>query len=247
MTHTILTDLNGQKFRATAEQAEALESLSVARQGGIATVYGYKAESGRTVPTVYDAQLITRFSVENLYKRKMAALSDLRFSDVKEFIDNDPILSKLPESELLTIFNARKAKEVDSMNTTLTGDRSDAHRQGHDRCYARVADGIKVHFVTEKVDGLMQPVLTDGLPTVASIMVACLELNRNVREPGEYKVVKSGAPVLMSNAVSKALNKRSVGLKFLSLKEGNFERLIVARKSYLPEDVAGIPADILNG
>jgi hypothetical protein len=51
----------------------------------------------------------------------------------------------------------------------------------------------------------------------------------------------------MSNAISKALNKRSVGLKFLSLKEGNFERLIVARKSYLPEDVAGIPADILNG
>jgi hypothetical protein len=247
MTHTILTDLNGQKFRATAEQAEALESLSVARQGGIATVYGYKAESGRTVPTVYDAQLITRFSVENLYKRKMAALSDLRFSDVKEFIDNDPILSKLPESELLTIFNTRKAKEVDSMNTTLSGDRSDAHRQGHDRCYARVADGIKVHFVTEKVDGIMQPVFTDGLPTVASIMVACLELNRNVREPGEYKVVKSGAPVLMSNAISKALNKRSVGLKFLTLKESNFERLVVARRSYLPEEVAGIPSDILNG
>ena len=247
MTHTILTDLNGQKFRATAEQAEALESLSVARQGGIATVYGYVATSDRVKPTVYDAQLITRFSVENLYKRKMAALSDLRFSDVKEYIDADPVLSKLPESELLTIFNTRKAKEVDSMNTTLSGDRSDAHRQGHDRCYARVADGIKVHFVTEKVEGIMQPVLTDGLPTVASIMVACLELNRNVREPGEYKVVKSGAPVLMSNAISKALNKRSVGLKFLSLKEGNFERLIVARKSYLPEDVASIPADILNG
>lgn len=246
MTHTILTDLNGQKFRATAEQAEALESLSVARQGGIATVYGYVATSGRVKPTVYDAQLITRFSVENLYKRKMAALSDLRFSDVKEFIDADPVLSKLSETELLTIFNTRKAKEVDSMNTTLSGDRSDAHRQGHDRCYARVTDGIKVHFVTEKVDGIMQPVLTDGLPTVASIMVACLELNRNVREPGEYKVVKSGAPVLMSNAIAKVLNSRSVGLKFLSLKEGNFERLIVARKSYLPEDVQRIPSDILK-
>lgn len=248
MTHLILTDLNGQQFRATAEQAEALESLSVARQGGIATVYGYVATSDRVKPTVYDAQLITRFSVENLYKRKMAALSEIRFSDVRPFIDADPILSKLSETELLTIFNDRKAKEVDSMNTTLTGDRSDAHRQGHDRCYAHVADGVKVHFVTEKdADGLMQPVLTDGLPTVASIMVACLELNRNVREPGEYKVVKSGAPVLMSNAISKALNKRSVGLKFLTLKESNFERLVVARRSYLPEEVAGIPSDILNG
>ena len=249
MNLVILTDLNGQKFRATAEQAEALESLSVARQGGIATVYGYVATSDRVKPTVYDAQLITRFSVENLYKRKMAALSEIRFSDVRPFIDADHILSKLSETELLTIFNERKAKEVDSMNTTLTGDRSDAHRQGHDRCYARVADGVKVHFVTEKdkESGLMEPVLTDGLPTVASIMVACLELNRNVREPGEFKVKKSGAPVLMSKAIEKALNKRSVGLKFLTLKESNFERLVVNRRSYLPEEVSGIPTDILNG
>lgn len=243
----ILTGLNGQQFHATAAQVEALESLSVARQGGIATVYGYKATSGRTVPTVYDAQLITRFSTENLYKRKMAALSDIRFSDVKEHIAADPVLSALSETELLTIFNERKAKEVASMNTTLEGDRSDAHRQGHDRCYTHVAEGVKVHFVTEKVDGLMQPVLTDGLPTVESIMVSVLELNRNVREKGEYKVVKSGAPVLMSKAIEKVLNKRSVGLKFLTLKGDNFERLIVARKAYLPEDVAGIDDDILNG
>ena len=244
---TILTDLNGQKFRATAEQAEALESLTVARAGGIATVYGYVATSDRVTPTVYDAQIITRFSTENLYKRKMAALSDIRFSDVRPFIDSDPVLSAKSESELMTIFNDRKAKEVASMNTTLEGDRSDAHRQAHDRCYARVAEGIKVHFVTEKVEGIMQPVLTDGLPTVASIMVACLELNRTIRVPGEYKVVKSGAPVLMSKAIAKVLNQKSVGIKFLSLKEGNFERLIVARKSYLPEDVAGIADDILNG
>lgn len=242
-----VTDRNGNKFLATPAQAEVLDNLSVARQGGIATVYGYKATSGRTVPTVYDAQLITRINTENLYKRKMAALSDIRFSDVKEIIAADPVLSALKETELLTIFNERKAKEVSSMGTTLEGDRSDAHRQGHDRCYTHVADGVKVHFVTEKVDGLMQPVLTDGLPVLASVMVACLELNRHVREKGEYKVVKSGAPVLMSKAIEKVLNQRSVGLKFLSLKEDNFERLIVARKAYLPEDVAGIPDDILNG
>ncbi len=247
MTHTILTDLNGQKFCATAEQAEALESLSVARQGGIATVYGYKATSGRTIPTVYDAQLITRFSVENLYKRKMAALSEIHFSDVEEFVKADATLAALPRETLLTHFNDRKAKMVESMNTTLKGDRSDAHRQGHDRCYARVAEGVKVHFVTEKVDGLMQPVLTDGLPVVESIMVGVLELNRHIREKGEYKVVKSGPAVLMGNAIEKALNKRSVGLKYLTLKEDNFERLVVNRRSYLPEEVSGIPSDILNG
>lgn len=249
MSHVTLTDLNGQSFRATAAQAEALESLSEARKGGIATVYGYTPTTGyvKDKYPVVDMQVLTRFSTENLYKRKMAALSDIRFSDVKPHIDADPVLAAMNETDLMTIFNDRKAKEVESMNTTLSGDRSDAHRQGHDRCYARVADGVKVNFVTEKVDGLMQPVLTDGLPTVASIMVSYLEINRTVREAGEYKTVNSGAPVRMSNVIAKVLNSRSVGLKMLSLKEDNFERLIVSRKSYLPEDVATIPDDILNG
>ncbi len=250
MTYQTLTDLNGQTFRATAAQVEALENLSEARKGGIATVYGYRPTSGyvKDKYPVQDMQMLTRFSTENLYKRKMAALSDIRFSDVKPHIDADPVLSKMDETALLTLFNDRKAGEVSSMNTTLSGDRSDAHRQGHDRCYARVADGVKVHFVTEKdADGIMQPVLTDGLPTVASIMVSYLEISKTVREAGEYKTVNSGAPVRMSNAIAKVLNSRSVGLKMLSLKEDNFERLIVARKAYLPEDVANIPDDILNG
>lgn len=248
MSYEILTALDGRKFRATAQQAEALASLTEARQGGIATVYGYKATSGRVVPTVYDAQFIARFSIANLYRRKMAALSEITFSDVADAIAAEPKLSALSTEEAMSIFNARKTKMVESMNTTLSGDRSDSHRQGHDRCYAHVADGVKVHFVTAKnADGIKEPVLTDGLPTVESIMVACLEINRTIREKGEFKKVNSGAPVLMENAIESVLNKRSVGLKFLSLKEDNFERLIISRKSYLPEDVAGIPADILNG
>lgn len=250
MTDVILTGQNGQQFRATAQQAEALENLSEARKGGIATVYGYVPKTGyvKDQYPVVDMQVLTRFSTENLYKRKMTALSEIRFSDVKPHVNSDPVLSKMDETDLLALFNERKSKEVDSMNTTLSGDRSDSHRQGHDRCYAHIADGVKVNFVTEKdKDGLMQPVLTDGLPTVASIMVSYLEINRTTRKEGEYKVVNSGAPVRMSNAIGKVLNSRSVGLKMLSLKEDNFERLIVSRKSYLPEDVANIPDDILNG
>jgi hypothetical protein len=250
MSFVILTDLNGQQFRATAAQSEAIDSLSVARKGGIATVYGYMPTTGyvKDKYPVQDMQIITRFSTERLYARKMAALSEIRFSDVRDHIAADPVLSVMNEAELLTLFNTRKADEVASMNTTLSGDRSDAHRQGHDRCYASMAEGIRVHFVTEKdEEGLMQPVLTDGLPTVASIMVTYLELNRNVRVKGEYKVVNSKAPVRMSNAISKVLNAKSVGLKTMSLKEDNFERLIIDRKAYLPEDVGTIPSDILNG
>ena len=243
------TDLNGNKFRATAEQAEALEALSVARAGGIATVYGYKPSTGYVKCPSLNLQILTRFSTERLYQRKMAALSDITFSDVKPLIAKDPVLSAKPEAELMVLFNDRKASEVASLAKTVEGsDRSDAHRQGHDRCYARVADGIKVHLVTEKdKDGLMQPVLVDGLPVVASIMVHYLELNREVITEGEHKVVNSGAPVRMSNCIAKLLNAKSVGLKTLSLKNGNFDRLVVNRRSYLPEEVSGIPTDILNG
>ncbi len=245
MSYVTLTDRNGNKFRATAEQAEALESLSVARAGGIATVYGYRPSTGYVSPPVQDMQILTKFSTGNLYRRKIAALNAIAFDDVKAIIADDEKLSVLSESDALELFTTRKAAEIASMEKTLEGDRSDAHRAAHDRNYADVADGLKVNFVTEKVDGLQIPVLTDGLPTVASIMVHYLELNRTVRVKGERKVVNSGAPVRMSNAIATVLNSRSVGLRTLSLKESNFDRLIVDRKSYIAEDVVGIPLDLL--
>lgn len=250
MSHVILTDLNGTKFRATEAQAEAIASLTEARAGGIATVYGYRPTTGYVTGKgpVQDMQVLTRFSTDRLYQRKIAALSDITFSDVRAMVKADPILSKLTDVEAMELFNTRKADEVASMAKTITtDDRSDAHRAAHDRCYAKMADGIRVHYVTEKVGDRKEPVLTDGLPTVDSIMVNILELNKTVRVQGEYKVVKSGAPVLMSKCIDKVLNSKSVSLKTLSLKESNFERLIVARKSYLPEDVASIPSDILLG
>lgn len=248
MTYVTLTDLNGKQFRATEAQAEALESLKVARAGGIATIYGYQPKSDyvKDKHPTQDMQILTRFSTKRLYERKMEALSEIRFSDIEDGIANDPVLKAMDRSELLALFNTRKASEVESMAKTLSGDRSDAHRQGHDRCYASVADGIKVNYETQKdSEGLEQPVLTEGLPTVASILVHYLELNKTVRVPGEYKVVNSKAPVRISNLINKQLNAKSVGIKQVSLKEDNFERLIVDRKSYLPEDVAKFPADIL--
>lgn len=246
MTYSILTDLNGQSFRATAQQAEAIESLTEARKGGIATVYGYRPATNYITPPVLDLQVLTRFSTANLYRRKVAALESVCLNDVLPHVAADPVLSKLDPDAVQDLFCDRLRDEVDSLNKSLDGDRSDAHRAGHDRCYAHVTDGVKVHFVTERGDdGLMHPVLTDGLPTVNSIMVAHLELSRKVREAGERKVVNSRAPKRMGNAIAKVLNARSVGIRYLSLKLDNFDRVVVSRKSYLPEDVASIPADVL--
>ena len=250
MSRIEFTGSNGQKFLATASQAEALESLSQARAGGIATVYGYVSKSAYVAgkPAVYDMQFLSRFSTKRLYERKIAALSDITLSDIRGDVAKDPVLSKLSDAELATVFNDRKASEVASLANTVSddADRSDAHRQAHDRCYATVAEGVRVHFVTAKDgEGKAQPVLENGLPVVKSIMVNVLQLNKTVREAGEIKVVNSKAPVRISNILKKHLNLKSVGFKALSLGEDNFERLVVARKSYLPEDVAGIPSDIL--
>ncbi len=100
---------------------------------------------------------------------------------------------------------------------------------------------MKIHYVTAKgADGLKYPVLTDGSPTVDSIMIHYLENARTVREEGEYKTVNSGIPVRMGNAINSVINKRSVVLKMLTLKEGNFERIVMDNNVILNEDVAGL-------
>ena len=121
---------------------------------------------------------------------------------------------------------------------TLEGDRDDAHRAAHDRCYLTVADGVVIHYATEKGDdGLKYPVILSGFPIVDSIMLNVLELSRNVREPGEYKTVNSGAPVLVSNIIKSILKERGVRKRSrISLKEGKFERLAIDGDVVLPED-----------
>lgn len=247
-THVILKDLDGNEFRATAQQADAVKSLIVSRAGGVASVRGYKPAAGYVIgrgPTV-DLQIITRFSTENLYKRRMSALSEIRYSDVADLIKKDILLDSMSHANLLALFNTRKADEVESMNKTISGDRSDSHRQAHDRCYAKMAKGIKLHYVTEKIAGIMEPVLTDGLPTAASIMVSYLQISKTVRVEGEYRIINSGAAVRMSNCIVQLLNSKSVGFRMLSLKEDNFESLVMDRKTYLPSDTSSIPLDVLD-
>jgi hypothetical protein len=224
-------------FNCTTAQAEALDRLTALHKGGIGSIKGYRPTTGYVTPAVVDMQVITRFETGKLYARKAKALEAITFADVAEDIAKAAKLRDLPAGTCLAQFNDCKAAMLESLNKTLTGDRDDAHRQGHDRCYVRLVDGVKVHLVTEKVDGIMVPVLTDGLPTLASIMLSVLELNKTVREQGVRKVVNSGPKVLMDKAIERQLNARSVGFKTVSLKEGNFESLNVERQSITPDDL----------
>lgn len=243
----LYTGTDGKQFWVSPQQAEAIESLSETQKGGVATIYGYSSSSGYITRPVEDKTIITRFSTEKLYKRRIAKLNEITLNDILPGVNKDEKLRNLSVAELETAFNERKASLIESMEKTLSGDRSDARREAHDRCYSTVSQGVKVHFVTEKVDGVTVPVLTDGFPTADSIMLSALELSKNVRVKGEKKPVNSGVPVRVGNLIEKCLNQRSVGFRSLSLKPDNFERLVISRRSFLPEDVEAVGADVLNG
>ena len=233
-----LIDANGSKVWATAEQAETIRTLMDTRKGGFARVYGYVATSKRTIPSVYDATVTTRFNYTKLIQRQKDAIQTVTVQDILDRAGNNPKLAKLSATELESILDARKAFEIASIDKTLEGDRDDAHRAAHDRCYLNLTDGVIVHYATEKRDdGLMHPILENGFPIVDSIMLNVLELSRNVREAGEYKPVNSGAPVIVSNIIKSILKERGVRkMSRISLKEGKFERLAIDGDVILPED-----------
>ena len=245
MNAILKTAPDGSMVWVSPEQASTIDTLIVAHGGGFSNVTGYVPSTGYVKSPVINVQILTRFDTVRLYDRRINALNAITFDDVKPFL-TAPKLTALSEAEQEDVFNARKAMEVASMMKTIVGDRSDNHRKGHDRCYVTFAKGIKVHLVTEReyytdADGKsksrMVPVLTDGYPTADSIMVMHLELNRQVVSEGERKHVNSGAPVLMSKAIKRLLNDRSVGIRALSLKPDNFEKVSISKSVIVPDDV----------
>lgn len=235
ISRILATDTNGLQVWITKAQMEALEVLEVAQAGGCASVNGYVPTTGYVNCPTVNIQMLTRFSYGRLLNRKMDALKAIEFADIPANVIPSNKLKGKTEEEW---FDVRKEQEIASMQKTLDNDRSDAHRQGHDRCYAHFAKGVSAHLVTERsTDGLMHPVLTNGHPTVKSIMVSFLQLNRTVLVEGTRKVVNSGASVLMKNAINGVLNQRSVGIRKLSLKEDNFQSLTISKNVVLPDNI----------
>lgn len=232
--------VDGKTFICAARQASTIQTLLECQKGGFANVRGYTATSGRVSPETANLTVLTRFSTERLYKRKMKALQEMTLDDIKDQLLKNDKVSALPFAALNKAFEDRKATEIASMQKTLDGVRDDSRRAAHDRNYVSIGDGVKVHFVSEKnADGIMVPVLNaDGLPTVESIMLTVVEIAKTVLVEGEYKKVNSGVPVLISNAMHANLPK-STKIKTLSLKSDNFESLVIDGETVLPKDIAG--------
>lgn len=229
---------DGRMVAMAAQQANAIQEMNNTRKAGIASVTGYQPTTNWDITPTQDIQLITHISIPNLYKRRLEALNAIEFKDVAEFLAGHDSFGGKSMRELLDIFNERKLKEVTSLEKSLGGTLQNAHTEGHERCYAHFGN-VKVHLITEKVDGLKQPVLDDdGNVQLQSIMVQYIELNVKTIKEGKRKVVKSGAPVMMSKLIQKALNKKSTVLKTLSLKADNFESFKIDGKELVTEDVA---------
>ena len=230
-------------FLCTQAQADMLDRLAALNKGGIGSVKGYRPDGAKFVGGAapkWDLQIITRFDTSKLYARKIKALESITFAECATDIAKHDALSKMTSGDCLALFNTRRDGAIASMKATLEGDRSGAHREAHDRNYIHIAEGVKVNLVSEKVDGVQKPVLTNGLPTLASILLPYLELKKTVVEPAEYKTVKSGAPVLMTNIIESKMNNRSVGYKMLSLKADNFDALNVGKQSIVADDLKNV-------
>lgn len=224
-----------QQVWMTESQANLVDMLEHCNAGGVAGIHGYVSTSGRITPEVADYQVITRFNYGRLLERQVIAVEAVQFADVN--LDTIPD-TKLKGKTRQQWFDEAKEALVASARKTLEGNRDDARRQGHDRCFVKFADGVKAHLLTEKrEDGLMHPVLTNGYPTVESIKLSVLVLNKNVVKAGEYKPVNSGALVLAKNAINKVLNQRSVGLRTLSLKAGNFDSLTIDKNVVIADNI----------
>jgi len=229
---------NGVTFNVSARQAAALEILMDTNGGGFATIFGYvSSETGE----VSNISAITRFSYTKLNERKQAFVEGITMNDIMDDVRDLPKIKALDTDALYKAFDERKASILESIQKTQDGDRSDAHRQAHDRNYHQLTLGLKVNFVTEKnAEGKQIPVLdNDGVPTVGSILLSIMQVEKTVTKAGTYKTVNSGVPVLLSNAIEKKMPK-TCKMKTLALKDNNFESLSIAKQEILPSMFKGL-------
>jgi hypothetical protein len=198
------------------------------------------SKTGYVTPKVSDITALTRISVQRLYERKIDAANALTLGDVMEKLPADSRLRDLSVNELETLFNDRRTMEVESMRKTLAGDRDDARRQAHDTFYRFIDVGVKVHLKTEKMDGVTRLVYGEnGLPIAESIMLTYIPISENVITEGVHKVVNSGNPVLMGNAITACLPK-SCKLRTASLKDDNFASIAIDGDTVIPADIRGM-------
>ena len=233
----ITTTFNGKTFNVDANLLKTATEIASCRGGGTISVKGYVPTSGYEVSPLVDYIGLSRFSTRNLYQRKIDALNKVQFEDLPM---RDEKLREKDEDFLRDLFAKRKQIMIDKLQGSLDGVRDTAYHRAHDTFYVQVAQGVKFHLKTIKTKEGTELVLGEnGLPTADTIMVSFLEIGKTIRKEGVFKTVNSRLPTRMQNEIKSVLNSRSVGLKKLSLKEGNFETIKMDKQEFTPESIMG--------
>lgn len=215
------------KVKIPAKFQAALETLSSCGEGRFAAIKGYSPSTNYIERPIVNVTFNSRFSTMRFYQRMLDKLNILTVAD---FCSEE-------NEKVLATFDTAKAEMKASYEKTLAGDRSDAHRQGHDRCYQVMDNGVKLHLKTEKgADGLMVPVLDDeGNAMAESIMLSGLEISRKYVKEGKYKEVKSQSKTIMKTMIENKIGANK--FKMFSLKEDNFESVAIDNLSLQAEEV----------
>lgn len=233
-------------FRASLALLSVLDTLAQCTAGRFAAIMGYVPVSSKdwNIVPKYDATFTSRFDTLKLYQRKRMALEAITLEMLADAIAKEPKLSELSHDALVELFSLRKGLMLQSLDGTRED--TEAHREGQARCHATAADGlptgVRVHFHTVKGDdGLMHPVLVDGMPVAESIRLHAIVQSKRYTVKGERRKVNSGAPVLMSNAISSLLNRRSVSIASFTLRD-NFDAVKVDGHTISNDDELYTPA-----
>lgn len=229
-------NIDGKKIKISPKMAKTLNDMEQLRKGGFATARGYVSTSKRITPEKANIQFISKFSYMNLIEKKLNIIKELSFNDID--IKEEKIL-QLSEKEQRELFKSCINKMTESIEKTKSGDRRDSYRAAHDTFYAKSSSGVKIHLKTTK-NGKKTSLITDnkGFPIADSIMVSAIEIGRKVIQKGEFKKVNSGLKVLMDNTINKALKSKGVkNIKTFSLKENNFDSLIIDKIEIKPDDI----------
>jgi hypothetical protein len=238
----------------TDEISALLEALGDPKRGQFAYVSGHVSgldDDACLTTHVSNIMLTCAPRYDKYLQRLQAKIRPIGFKRFEKFIakaksENMPfearINGKLAEENakaqakgksavtLLGLFEACKAKQLADIAAKLAGTFESASAEAHNVCYATV-QGWKCHLVTETnpETGRKEPVLTDGLPTVRSVMLPFYQVRRWTITDGEWRHVNSASKTLVNDAIERMT--RLPMWKTFSLQKGNFSKVSLASET----------------
>jgi len=231
-TRTVQWQGAGITVNVTEQGAKILDAMNEGARGRFAFVRnhvsGVPGKDGCIASKVSDLWLVTNPRYDLYRERVRTGVLALDLPTVtvalRERYDDLAAKAEKAGKSLLELYETAKNDILDSLDKTDAGDRSDAHRQGHDTCYAHVGIAtLHLHTVTGE-DGRKVPAIAEnGHMTVEGVMIPNFIVHRRVHVAGEWKPVNSRALTIMKEGIMAALRQYGIrGWRTLNFAKSNY-------------------------